>query len=163
MINEYFTEIIGQLPPDRLKTADGAVFYKADGNYCSKIGVTPQRAKSFFGSYDPQSRVLTLIQYSLPGNKLPYVNSAWEIQAQPYAGDAINSYNDGKLDHTPTPSGTFYELESSSPAAELLPGQHLVHTHRTMHFQGTEAQLDALAKATLGVSLTEITQALGQR
>ncbi len=88
--------------------------------------------------------------------------SSREIQKDPYAGDAVNSYNDGKLDHTPTPKGTFYELESSSPALPLKPGQKVVHVHRTMHFQGEEAQLNAIAQATLGVSIDQIKGAFGK-
>ncbi len=84
----------------------------------------------------------------------------WEIQEAPYAGDVVNSYNDGP----PTPGveqlGAFYELETSSPAAELGPGERLSHVHRTFHFQGPEAALDAIARKTLGVSLDVIKSAL---
>jgi len=34
--------------------------------------------------------------------------------------------------------GPFYELESSSPAANLKPGEKLVHRQRIMHFEGNE-------------------------
>jgi len=51
-------------------------------------------------------------------------------------------------------------MESSSPAAALGPGKSLTHLHRTIHLVGTEAQLDRIAKAVLGVSLEEITTAL---
>ena len=56
--------------------------------------------------------------------------------------------------------GKFYELETSSPARELKKGQTLQHTHRTIHFQGDEKALDAIAKSTLGVSLSQIQSAL---
>jgi hypothetical protein len=52
--------------------------------------------------------------------------------------------------------GPFYELESSSPAAALAPGKGLHHVHRTIHLSGTEKELDAIARATLGVSLNQI-------
>ena len=42
------------------------------------------------------------------------------------------------------PLGPFYELETSSPAAALPPGQHLRHVHRTFHLQGRPADLDLL-------------------
>jgi len=51
-------------------------------------------------------------------------------------------------------------LESSSPAAELAPGQTLEHTHRTVHLRGSEAALDAVARATLGAGLERIKTAL---
>ena len=56
--------------------------------------------------------------------------------------------------------GPFYELESSSPAAALAPGKSLQHVHRTIHLSGDEEQLNAVAKATLGVSLQQIAAAI---
>ncbi|HUF10023.1 MAG TPA: DUF6786 family protein, partial [Rhodothermales bacterium] len=55
--------------------------------------------------------------------------------------------------------GPFYELETSSPAAALAPGEELTHVHRTFHFQGPEGALDSIARHTLGVSLQRITSA----
>ena len=150
----------GTVPADRLTVQDGVLFFKGDSRYRSKIGLTPARAQSLLGSYDATNAVLTLVQYNKPDGVLPYVNSMWEIQNEPYAGDVVNSYNDGP----PTPGaaqlGPFYELESSSPAAALAPGESLRHIHRTFHFQGSDAALDALARQTLGVSLDAIKSAL---
>ena len=56
------------------------------------------------------------MNYSLPAGEREYVNSLWEIQDEPFRGDVVNSYNDGKLEDG-TQLGPFYELESSSPAA----------------------------------------------
>jgi hypothetical protein len=80
----------------------------------------------------------------------------WEQQKDPYGGDVVNSYNDGAPAPGKPPLGGFYELETSSPAAELAPGQSLTHTHRTFHFVGEPAALEPIAKAVLGVSLSEI-------
>jgi len=88
------------------------------------------------------------------------VNSMWELQKQPYAGDAVNSYNDGPPAPGKQPMGPFYELESSSPAAALAPGQSLTHVHRTLHVQGPEQQLSTISSKTLGVSVQEIRTAL---
>ena len=74
----------------------------------------------------------------------------WEIQDQPYAGDVVNSYNDGPPAPGVPPLGGFYELESSSPALALAPGESHTHRHRTLHLTGTPAALDALAQAALG-------------
>ena len=74
-------------------------------------------------------------------------------QDKPYGGDVVNSYNDGPLGPGEPPLGPFYEIESSSPAATLQPGARLRHVHRTFHFEGPEAELDAIARATLGVGL----------
>jgi hypothetical protein len=80
----------------------------------------------------------------------------WEIQQNPYAGDVINSYNDGPPAPGAAPLGPFYELETSSPALGLAPGEEHVHVHRTVHLVGAEADLDAVARAVLKVSLAEI-------
>ena len=101
--------------------------------------------------------MLTLVTYTLPDGARDYVNSLWEHQREPYRGDAINSYNDGP----PTPGGQalgpFYELESSSPALALAPGESAEHVHRTLHFVGAPAALDAVARASLGVGIAAIT------
>ena len=107
--------------------------------------------------------MLTLIHVTIPEGATEYVNSMWQIQDNPYAGDVVNSYNDGPAAPGAKPLGPFYELESSSPAAALKPGDSLSHTHVTMHFQGTEAALDAIAKAVLGVGINEIARALPKK
>ena len=84
----------------------------------------------------------------------------WKIQDEPFAGDVANSYNDGPPEPGAKPMGPFYELESSSPAAALKPGETIEHVHRTIHILGTDAELNALAKATLGMGLQEINSAL---
>jgi hypothetical protein len=96
----------------------------------------------------------------LPPGVTEYVNSMWEIQKEPLAGDAANSYNDGPPSPGVKPLGPFYEIESSSPAGALAPGKTLEHIHRTVHLTGPEAKLDELARATLGVSLKDIVNAL---
>jgi hypothetical protein len=109
------------------------------------------------GSYDGLNKVLTIIQYNYPkDNTTSYVNSMWEIQEKPFAGDVVNSYNDGPPEPGKKPLGPFYELESSSPARALKPSEAIVHLHRTIHFQGPAEDLDNIAKLTLGVPLEEI-------
>lgn len=150
----------GKVPPDRIKTGDGYVFFKGDGLYRCKIGLSPRRSQSILGSYDAGNHTLTLVTYTKPEGVLDYINSMWEIQDQPYAGDTVNSYNDGPPEPGAKPLGPFYELETSSPAAALKPGESLTHEHRTFHFEGTEADLDLIARHCLGVSLAEIKDAL---
>jgi hypothetical protein len=146
----------GKVPPDRLIVRDGLLFFRGDGLYRSKIGLSPRRALPFAGSYDAANKVLTIVHLTLPPGAVDYVNSMWEIQKEPFAGDAVNSYNDGPAAPGAKPLGPFYELESSSPAAALAPGATLQHSHATMHFQGDEKALDAIAKAVLRVGLEDI-------
>lgn len=154
--SDYF----GPVPADRLKVTDRAIFFKGDGHFRSKIGISPRRSRAVLGSYDADNRVLTLVQFSQPEGVTDYVNSLWKIQEHPYGGDAENSYNDGPPAPGAKPLGPFFEMESSSPAAALAPGETMTHTHRTIHLTGSEAELDRIAQSVLGVSLADITGAL---
>ena len=84
----------------------------------------------------------------------------WEKQKEPYGGDVVNSYNDGPVEPGKPSLGGFYELETSSPAAELAPGESLVHTHRTFHFVGERASLDAISDKVLGVTASRIAEGI---
>jgi hypothetical protein len=139
-----------------------AIFFRADGQYRSKIGIPPARAVPIAGSYDSSAHVLTLVQYTRPEDASQYVNSMWGIQQEPYKGDVVNSYNDGPPAPGKPPLGPFFELETSSPALALAPGQKHTHVHRTFHFVGPEADIDRIARATLQVGLSDITGAFSR-
>lgn len=152
--SDYF----GEIPEERLKIFDNYLLLKADGKYRSKIGINPSRSKRFIGSYDPVNFRLTILETTINPHAKDYVNSAWdEFQKEPFKGDLINAYNDGPLANG-TQLGPFYELESSSEALQLAPGESHIHIQRTYHFEGAEAELNELAKAILGVSLSGINQ-----
>ena len=154
--SDYF----GSVPPDRLVVKDQAVYFSGDGKYRSKIGISPQRCRPILGSYDAANRTLTLVQFTFLEGQSDYVNSQWKLQDHPFAGDAANSYNDGPAAPGAKPMGPFYELESSSPAAALAPGKSLVHVHRTIHLRGSEADLEPIARAALGVGIQDILKGL---
>lgn len=157
--SDYF----GSIPPDRLVVKDSVIYFCADGKFRSKIGINPKRSKGVVGSYDSDGKTLTIVQFTQPAGVTDYVNSLWKIQDHPYAGDAANTYNDGPPTPGAKPLGPFYELESSSPAAALAPGKSYSHVHRTIHLSGPEPALDAIARATLGVSIADITAGLHNR
>ena len=148
--DDYF----GKVPSDRLKINKGLILFKADADHRSKIGISPLRALNVIGSYDATKNILTIAQFSLPVGATDYVNSLWKLQEDPFAGDALNSYNDGPIDGKQM--GKFYELESSSPAAALAPGQTLHHLHRTIHLKGSKEELNKIAVRLLGVGLEVI-------
>ena len=153
----------GGVPPDRLVVKDAAIYFRGDGQQRGKIGVSPERARPALGSYDPDRGLLTLVTYTRPdGARGEYVNSLWEHQADPYHGDVVNAYNDGP----PTPGarslGPFYELETSSPALALAPGESAGHVHRTLHFTGAPADLDDLARGSLGMGIDAIMSAFSR-
>jgi hypothetical protein len=144
----------GKVPAERLQIKDGVIRFRGDGQYRSKIGLSPLRATGVAGSYDPVTHVLTVVQFGrLPVGARDYVNSMWETQDAPYRGDALNSYNDGSLGPGKPGLGPFYELESSSPALKLQPGERGAHWHRTFHFTGTEEGPDPVARAGLNGGL----------
>jgi len=149
----------GKISPDRLKVSGNHVFFKADGKSRGKIGIPPLRSTGRMGSYDPENNILTLLICNVYAGVTDYVNSAWELQDDPYSGDALNSYNDGPLDDG-SQMGPFYELESSSPAAALKAGERLSHTQYTLHFTGDLSGLDRIARSVLGTGLEEIKGAL---
>lgn len=144
----------GKVPADRLIVTDGLIFFRGDGKYRSKIGLNPRRALSLAGSYDEENGVLTIVTFSKPDGVEDYVNSMWEMQDAPFSGDVLNSYNDGPVDGNTM--GPFYELETSSPAAFLTPGEMLMHTHRTIHIQGDEAALNELIKELFNTDIRTI-------
>lgn len=148
--SDYF----GEIPPDRLKHTDDMLFFKADGKSRGKLGVVPDYAKPFAGSYDPQHKVLTIIMFDLDSSA-KYLNQEWNTTKPTFSGDAVNSYNDGPLSDG-TQMGPFYEMESVSPAAFLKPGESLSHDHAVFHFTGDEKGLDAIAQKLLGISLDNI-------
>ena len=155
--DDYF----GKVPADRLLIKDGIIYFKTDGKCRSKIGISPLRALPWCGSYDPQKQILTLLWCSLPKEPAEYVNSKWGKQDNPLKGDAINSYNDVPND-TGDVMGPFYEIESSSPAAFLSPGQKINHIQRIFHIIGDEKKLNIITEKIFNLSLTQIKQVFTQ-
>jgi hypothetical protein len=150
------TDYFGTVPGDRIAIKPSVVIFKADAQYRSKLGLSPQRAKGTLGSYDPENHLLTIVQYTQPEHENDYVNSAWKIQQDPFKGDVANCYNDGPPAPGKAQMGNFYEMESSSPAKVLASHASVEHVHRTIHIVGTEEQLDRIARAALGVSLDQV-------
>jgi Family of unknown function (DUF6786) len=154
LVNDRY---FGKVPAERLVVRDGpgVILFTCDGKYRSKIGLGPARAKPVLGSYSRAMKLLTLVRYDKPEGASDYVNSMWEKQREPFAGDVVNSYNDGPTEPGKASLGGFYELETSSPAAALAPGASLVHTHTTIHLSSDETTLDPIARRTLGTPLAE--------
>jgi len=154
----------GPIPPDRVKTTASTLFFKGDGKSRGKLGVPPKRATGIAGSWQADAGVLTLVRIVPSTDNAaagwPYVDSQWKDGGDPYAGDVINSYNDGPATPGAKPLGPFYELETSGPAMLLGAGASFTHAQTTVHLTGPRPALDAVAKRTLGVGLDEIEKAL---
>ncbi len=153
LVNDAY---FGKVPADRLRVKDDVILFRADAKMRSKIGLGPKRAKPLFGSYDAKNQVLTIVEYTRPEGAVDYVNSMWEIQKNPFAGDVINSYNDGPPKSGAKQLGNFYELETSSPALALAPHEVATHIHRTIHIQGREHDLDKISRQLFGIGVAEI-------
>ena len=138
-----------------MKVEGNILLFRGDGGKRGKIGVPPQMTVPVIGAYDAENGVLTVVKFSFDPSVVRYVNSMWERQEKPFAGDTVNSYNDGPLEDGSI-MGPFYELETSSPAAALAQGQSLVHTHATFHLTGSEAALDGVARRLWGIGLTKM-------
>jgi hypothetical protein len=148
------TDYFGQIPGDRIRQADGVLYFKADGKSRGKLGIHPARAKNVAGSYDAENKVLTIVSFDIDPHGR-FLNQEWNTVKPPFSGDAVNAYNDGPLADG-SQMGPFFELESVSPAAQLGPGQSLTHRHSVFHFTGSEAELDSVARKVLGVSIEQI-------
>ena len=146
----------GKVPEDYLRVERQKLFFKGDGTRRGKIGINPKRSKGIAGSYDAAGQVLNIVTYNVQAAPNGFVNSMWELQKEPYAGDVVNSYNDGSPEPGKPPLGPFYELETSSPAAALKPGETMRHVQRTFHIQGSEEELNPLAVKLLGARLDVI-------
>jgi hypothetical protein len=148
------TDYFGDIPSDRIAIKDGVLLLKADGNFRSKVGLPPHMLRSVAGSYDSERQILTIIKFSFEKGSA-YVNNKWEIQSDPFDGDAVNAYNDGPLGNG-SQLGPFYELESCSPAFELLPGQGISHPQVTFHFEGNQESLNYLMKTLLSTEINDL-------
>lgn len=149
VINDRY---FGKIGDERLKDTGKTLFFKADGKKRGKIGIPPEMVMPIAGAYDAINKTLTIVQFSIPEGRQTYVNSMWEYQQEPLRGDVINAYNDGPLEDGSI-MGPFYELESSSPAAALKPGETLTHIHTTSHYIGDPESLQQIARTILGVNL----------
>jgi hypothetical protein len=152
---QYITDnYFGKIATDRLIIKDSILFFKCDGKSRGKIGLSPVIAGTLAASYDFERNVLTIVAFKVDKDGR-YVNSKWETQKQPYRGDVVNSYNDGPVADG-SQLGPFYEVESSSSARELKPGEIQTHNEFTCHFQGSYETMRQLAQKILGVDLETV-------
>lgn len=152
---KYITDnYFGKIPENRLVVSDSALLLRCDGRHRSKLGLSPVIARPVAGSFDFKRNILTIIFFSV-NTEGAYVNSKWEQQKEPYKGDVVNAYNDGPLEDG-SQLGPFYELESSSSALPLKPGETQQYKQVTCHFEGDYKGLEQLAQQLLGVKLDSI-------
>lgn len=158
------TNYFGEIPETRIIRNDSVLFFKGDGKERGKLGVSPKRSRGVAGSWQADSGALTLLVIQPTTDSAsrdwPYVDSQWKEDVDPFGGDLLNSYNDGPAEPGAKPLGPFYELETSSPALFLKPGQSHTHTQSTIHLTGPREALDAISLRVFGTSLDAIEHAL---
>ena len=147
----------GPTPADRLRVAEGAVLFRGDGEEVGKVGLPVAHATGRLGSIDLERGVLTVIQYDYD-RRARYQGMEWRELDDPYAGDAVTSYNNGAGPAKPS----FYELESIAPAAFIAPGESAFHQHTVFHFTGERAALLDAAEGLLGVDRLELVEFLAR-
>lgn len=155
--DDYFGKVSVEAP-DRLKVDRNAVLFRADARRVGKFGISQQRTTGLAGSIDFEKGLLTIVKFDVPPNPERYGNSSWvKNQAEPFKGDALQSYNNG-VEGKPGPLAEvpFYEIESTSPVRPLKPGETIRHRHMTHHFQGSLQKLAPIAKQLLGVDLAVV-------
>lgn len=159
---KYITDdYFGKIPEARLTVKDSLLLFRGDGRSRGKLGLSPLIAKRGAGSIDLQNNSLTVLLYEVNAQG-DYVNSKWEQQKEPFKGDAVNCYNDGPLADGGQ-MGPFYEVESSSDARALKPGESIQYRQQTMHFEGSREALQALAAKLWGLSLEEVQSFLDKK
>jgi hypothetical protein len=131
----------GPVPAGRLAVHGRCAFFRGDGRERGKVGVGADGATGRLCGWDGLRRSCTIVQHDPQPAPHGFVNSRWEHQSDPYGGDVLNSYNDGPVRPGQPPLGPFFELETSSPALALGPGEWGGHRHRTLHLMGAEAAM----------------------
>lgn len=158
------TDYFGKIPDTRITNNGSVLFFKGDGKERGKLGIPPKRSLGIAGSWQADSGALTLVRIRPTTNPAsqnwPYVDSQWREDVDPFGGDLLNSYNDGPPEPGTKPLGPFYELETSSPALFLKPGESHTHTQSTIHLSGPRDALDTISKRVLGANLDAVEQAL---
>ncbi len=145
VLADYF----GQVPPDRFRIGPDFAVLKADAGAVGKAGVLRSRARDRIGSYDPDTGVLTVVVFAPLEHAAPYLVEHWGWDVAPVPeGDVVNAYVHGG----PEP---FYELETSSPALRLGPGESQAHVQLVVQVEARGEDLDRLLRTALGVDPAE--------
>jgi hypothetical protein len=144
------TEYFGELDQRRFRIENGFALLRVDSDFVSKVGILRNRARNVMAAFNPDTQVLTVVQFTPVERKSPYVSERWGTDVDPFYGDVVNSYNHGGPEQ-------FFELESSSKALELKPGKKYTHVSTTCHFRfETEAQLADAVWAALGLDWSKV-------
>lgn len=142
------------LPKERLLIKNDIAFLRTDGNFDMEAGFSQASGLNYMGIYDPERKVLTVIQFTMPRSPQLYLGET-QGDGRP---EVFRIRNNGP--GNTAARGRFVEVQSASPAALLKPKGKMQHYHRTIHLEGSEKHLGEITKKLFGVGLKEITTAL---
>ncbi len=157
-INQPATSYFRETSATRQKVTNKAVYYLADAMSMDKIGIPAAASTPWMASYHPTRQLLTLTHIGpSPSSTAAYVNADWNEKEPVLAGESHNLFNDGpRLNNRQF--GSFFELESSSPALILNPNDSQTHTYTVLHLNGSVEDLSSVSKAVLNLSIEQLTQ-----
>ena len=121
----------------------------------SRSSIPPAFCGKIIGSYHPETTVLTLIQYQFDATEDLYFNSHVYIQEDPYTGEPVQIYNHGPMDLSVGQDNAFYEVETTSSAKALRPGEFIQHWHRVCHLAGEPSELNLIVRRCWGIDLCQ--------
>jgi uncharacterized protein DUF6786 len=144
------TDYFEPLNERRFRMAEDFALFRTDAKLRSKVGILRNRARNVMAAFDPDTQVFTLVVFTPVVENAPYVDEQWTADGDPFYGDVVNAYSHGGPEK-------FFELESSSPALELEPGEGYTHTVTTLHFRfAEESQLAAAVRLSLDLDWATI-------
>ena len=139
----------------RLKQRNNVVFFKVDGRYRSKIGISSQASSNIMATYHPEFNRLTVVKFSI-SNAQQYPIAVESDVPLNSVGDITNIYNHGGIKSNNSATPFFFELESAAAMKPLKHNESIRHQHDTFHFFGKPSQLSLLTQQLLALDIDDI-------
>lgn len=128
------TPYFGSFPPGFISKHDRLLEARCDGRRRAKFGIPPACTTGYAAAGEPGAGRILCIQFDVAPVATPYVHNNWEQKVDAERnGDVFQCYN--------SDDGSYFELESASPALQLTPGASACHVHRTFLLLGPELLL----------------------
>ena len=150
----------GKVPSDRLRVKGPVIFFRGDGQYRSKIGLSPSRARSVAGSYDGRAARADARPVHASGRRRAHTSTRCgkcsASRSKETSSTATTTVRRRQASRRSVRSTSWKRRRRRSASR---PTQQHTHVHRTFHLVGPAGDLDRIARATLGVGLGEIRNA----
>ncbi len=144
--------IDGKFPANRRWYQNDYALLKADCAVRCKFGISRSRATGRAGSLDLDTNELVIVDNDFYP-EMDYATNYWRKADELFDGDAINICIDGPAGKDgpvfAEPDNMAYEIETTSPALFLQPGQSYASRARTFRLRGRQAVIDAICRRFL--------------